>query len=469
MMATTVNYLEEYRKRYGGLNSHHDSQQLQRKATNIDHLLSRYLTPIVKTESIRDIKENNVEPVTQSDDKRQNVHCTINDTEDAESKSQHKQDNSNEQPSDNDSDDPFVDDLDMSLLATSNLTKRPSLTVSSILEKDEHLSLGTRHKTFRRSKSNPTEERQTQKLTTKHRFSNSFNSSERLVSIDDEELNTIILAELSNQQGVSKSNCDRRVIPVSRRSSCLSNISIESAQSRGSTSRQSGILELSDEDLDYEFGEQINGSLNDDSDSGITQLLFESDSLDAVEAISVTSEGTENCPRCHPIFTTRRSVSSLDNDVNMLCKKCSSLETERYQTIREILESERSYHKDLCLIQEQFVQALERTGLISRDEIRTIFGNLSQLIKVSNKFCSEIEHHVKVLAAQQDSSYNGAMIGQIICESSAMFLAFETYCLNFNTANSIIETLKKERELFNLFLDVSQKENMLLRRMDLKT
>ena len=50
-----------------------------------------------------------------------------------------------------------------------------------------------------------------------------------------------------------------------------------------------------------------------------------------------------------------------------------------------------------------------------------------------------------------------------------MLLAFETYCVNQSAAPLLLEQLSTEKELLRIFLDVSQKENTALRKMDLKS
>ena len=60
-------------------------------------------------------------------------------------------------------------------------------------------------------------------------------------------------------------------------------------------------------------------------------------------------------------------------------------------------------------------------------------------------------------------------IGKLFCETSSMILAFETYCVNQSSAPILLEQLSSEKELLRIFLDVSQKENTALRKMDLKS
>ncbi len=50
-----------------------------------------------------------------------------------------------------------------------------------------------------------------------------------------------------------------------------------------------------------------------------------------------------------------------------------------------------------------------------------------------------------------------------------MLMAFETYCVNQASASALLEQLEREKELLRIFLQVSQKDNSVLRRMNLKS
>lgn len=59
-------------------------------------------------------------------------------------------------------------------------------------------------------------------------------------------------------------------------------------------------------------------------------------------------------------------------------------------------------------------------------------------------------------------------IGKLFLESSNMLNVFEDYCINEGAAMVIVDQLEKEKELLRVFLKVSQEQNSLLRRMDLR-
>lgn len=60
-------------------------------------------------------------------------------------------------------------------------------------------------------------------------------------------------------------------------------------------------------------------------------------------------------------------------------------------------------------------------------------------------------------------------IGKLFIEATNMLLAFEHYCINQSAAPVLIDQLEREKDLLRIFLKVSQNENSVLRRMDLKS
>jgi hypothetical protein len=53
-------------------------------------------------------------------------------------------------------------------------------------------------------------------------------------------------------------------------------------------------------------------------------------------------------------------------------------------------------------------------------------------------------------------------------ESCDMLKSFETYCIKQASASRLLGQLEKDKEFLRIFLRVSQMENVLLRRMNLR-
>lgn len=487
MLSGRVNYLDEYRQKYGGLHAppKHETtdQNTVQSVADVSALLARYLSTEVTTDlpttllqtpvanSITEAHEfmfeavgyediglddtNETEallattsfpdqPSVTTDRVIPGAHHSSYSTERLDERSEEE-----ESPSPEDFDDPFLDDIEECvLLPTTTFSNHQSLTVNTILNEDSQLSQPT-GTNIQRSHSNPLENR-------KERGNASRRTRHSLRSRTDEGQapGPVDKSRSTSELGSFGSSRGRR--NLNRHDSSLSNRSVESNTSRDSQSKEIDILEFSDEDLELEFGEAFEGPKGEDDEllSNCSQSI--SSEYDCVDA----TNSKELCSRCNPATPPMA--------LDQVCLKCLRRQAEHLKIVQEMIDSEESYKKDLVLIKEQFIDPLAEAELITAEESSVVFGNLPQLISVSEKFTEGMKAHVTSSCnGNQDQASN--QIGQTVCNSSAMFLAFELYCVNHKNALTLLEQLRKERELFSLFLDVSQKDNLLLRRMDVKT
>ena len=58
--------------------------------------------------------------------------------------------------------------------------------------------------------------------------------------------------------------------------------------------------------------------------------------------------------------------------------------------------------------------------------------------------------------------------GRTFLDSSNLLLAYETYCIHHAAAPVLLDTLVDDKELLRVFLQVTQRERAVLRKMDLK-
>ena len=70
--------------------------------------------------------------------------------------------------------------------------------------------------------------------------------------------------------------------------------------------------------------------------------------------------------------------------VETICAKCVLRRAERKEIITEIVETEGKYGRDLKIIVEEFYRPMLVAGLLSSDQLASIFLNVEQLIQVSN-------------------------------------------------------------------------------------
>lgn len=432
-------YLQEYRRKYKPIETTTTSSDKPLCSTDVQTLLNRYL---------QDETATTFSPDTS---------CTIVNVETASEVIDKDATHSSETSEsvvklcESDDDSIFDDETNPALLPTTAFLGKPPITVDNIMKDDSHLHINC----LRRNSSSSNVDKRSRLRHIKRRASSS------------PEGHRLLLDSRSRQSIGRRSLSDMSLKSLRRQDS---NVSLESnASNKSNLSFKNDLLEISDEEFDFDMDIDLNSSKqSSDSDSQKLFSLFQLDSDSQKDTDSLTGydETDGVCAYCRPL--SARSEVSMDHS-NHLCPKCTVQTKERYATIKEILESELGYKKDLLLIKTHFHDVLLENGLLSSSDVHTIFGNISRLIGVSQKFSDQLTEHLQSLSEESNDYYKHAAIGQLICDSSAMFLGFETYCLNYNTAVATIDHLKKDNQLFNLFLEASQNDNSALRRMDLKT
>ncbi|XP_060520426.1 uncharacterized protein LOC132698404 isoform X2 [Cylas formicarius] len=153
----------------------------------------------------------------------------------------------------------------------------------------------------------------------------------------------------------------------------------------------------------------------------------------------------------------------------LLCRKCSKKRSERKEIITEIVETEEKYSKDLQIILEEFYQPMLVAGLLTPDQLATIFLNVEELLENSQALAERLRDAVEIALEQGDDDLLTVNIGKLFLEAAPMLHGFETYCVRQGTASLLLASLEKEKELLRIFLRVSQMENTLLRRMNLNS
>ncbi|CAH1789119.1 unnamed protein product [Owenia fusiformis] len=176
------------------------------------------------------------------------------------------------------------------------------------------------------------------------------------------------------------------------------------------------------------------------------------------------------CDDCERTIKLEDLESSVEEDgEEYVCKKCESKRIERKETIQEIVSTELSYGRDLKIMKEEFCIPMETAGLLTTEQTETIFQNLDELIAINDEFADVLQDAIELANEQDDENFNTVDIGKLFLEASNMLLAFEKYCVNQSAATLLLEQLEKEKELLHIFLRVSQAENSICRRMNLKS
>ena len=111
-----------------------------------------------------------------------------------------------------------------------------------------------------------------------------------------------------------------------------------------------------------------------------------------------------------------------------LCSKCVKKRGERKEIITEIIDTEIKYGRDLRIIVEEFYRPMLVAGLLSSDQLASIFLNVEQLIQVNTSFTSQLKEALDCAGALGDDDLLTVKVGSLFIAAMPMLQAFEAYC-----------------------------------------
>ena len=119
---------------------------------------------------------------------------------------------------------------------------------------------------------------------------------------------------------------------------------------------------------------------------------------------------------------------TLTDDNESLCSKCIKRRGERKEIITEIVDTEIKYGRDLRIIVEEFYRPMLVAGLLSSDQLASIFLNVEQLIQVNTSFTEKLKEAIDETSATGDEDLLSVQIGALFINAMPMLQAFEAYC-----------------------------------------
>ena len=154
------------------------------------------------------------------------------------------------------------------------------------------------------------------------------------------------------------------------------------------------------------------------NDSGVGSDSGMSSSAKASTSTGETSQEA-SCVDCE--------VSLTEEDTG-LCSKCVKRRGERKEIITEIVDTEVKYGRDLKIIVEEFYRPMLVAGLLSSDQLASIFLNVEQLIQVNTTFSEKLKEAVDEASSIGDDDLLSVQIGSLFINAMPMLQAFEAYC-----------------------------------------
>ncbi|KAK9887166.1 hypothetical protein WA026_020618 [Henosepilachna vigintioctopunctata] len=219
---------------------------------------------------------------------------------------------------------------------------------------------------------------------------------------------------------------ERGIVPED--SYTFSNISVD--DSKESNSKICAMGSVSDSSEDNSL--IISGSLTDDktpfsksseverNDSGVGSETSKS-SLSKYRSKPVTTATCEDC---------EASLETLGENDPMLCRKCLKKRCERKEIIMEIVETEEKYSKDLQIVLEEFYQPMLVAGLLTPEQLSTIFLNVEELLENSQSLAERLRDTVEIATEQGDEDLLTVNIGnyfwrQLRCCMPSKHIAYD--------------------------------------------
>ncbi|KAM3146817.1 hypothetical protein pb186bvf_000971 [Paramecium bursaria] len=142
----------------------------------------------------------------------------------------------------------------------------------------------------------------------------------------------------------------------------------------------------------------------------------------------------------------------------------------RYNVIREILETERNYVRDLKLIVEQVKYPLQ--NILQPDEINDIFTNLEEIYLLNSNYLQQLElgyqNFSKFTPYQTVISYVTSFLQNLVDNQG--FNIYFDYCNGYTKSSKFQETIKQDEKYKNYIDFIGQlKKQNILKGMDLQS
>lgn len=86
----------------------------------------------------------------------------------------------------------------------------------------------------------------------------------------------------------------------------------------------------------------------------------------------------------------------------LVCRKCGKKRAERKEIITEIVETEEKYGRDLQIILEEFYQPMLVAGLLTQEQLSTIFLNVEELLENNQNLAERLRDALEIAIEQGD-------------------------------------------------------------------
>lgn len=150
---------------------------------------------------------------------------------------------------------------------------------------------------------------------------------------------------------------------------------------------------------------------------------------------AIVGESEQRCTDCEQIFDPVQldeTVTGFTSFFPLTCSKCDKKRSERREIISEFVETEFKYGRDLRIIREEFYRPVEVAGLLTKEQIKSVFLNLDELIHVNSRFSEKLQDALDIATEQGDE------VSDILTSYCLLPLLLMSFFLSFSQALSYL-------------------------------
>lgn len=116
----------------------------------------------------------------------------------------------------------------------------------------------------------------------------------------------------------------------------------------------------------------------------------------------VSGETEQRCTDCEQLIDPAEDEVSGIMFFPLTCSLCEKKRSERKEIVSEFVDTEFKYGRDLRIIKEEFYRPMEVAGLMTEDQLKSVFINLDELIFVNSTFAEKLQDALEIALEQGD-------------------------------------------------------------------
>ena len=112
-----------------------------------------------------------------------------------------------------------------------------------------------------------------------------------------------------------------------------------------------------------------------------------------------------------------------------MCFPCAKRRCERKEIITEIIETEIKYGRDLRIITDEFQRPMQVAGLLTNEQLSSIFLNVEELSERNARFTEALKDAIELALDEGDEDLTTVGIGKLfMAAAEPMLSSFKSYC-----------------------------------------